>query len=757
MRTLFCFVALAISIVAGCKKKTALTDAAPTQSSAPNVPVPAPSEAVKLLTQLAKTKREAQLATADKLADLAETDPTVIPGLIELLKEKTNLGEGQVMAHQPNSVREAAVIALIYCGEPGEKAAIVLGLPILLSGLTDPDAAVREHTLIAIGRLKLKANGATAKIWPLAEDKSAFVRDAAYNCLIELGVASAPQVAANLAHSEAGVRQTAAEQLARFRPLPADSVDLLRKALVDPNKFIRTTAAETLLDFGAKAAAAAPDLAESIRQSAKDAQPNVPFEPDFSVLNLLVTIGVGSVEPVGKLLAEKDPLILYQALYVLGEIGTPAKATADAIEKIMGVQAHTADVRLEACRALATITGDAAKSTPVMKLALGFQDAVVRNLGLQAAARMGAPGRGFAEAIFPLLDDPEPIIRQQAIAYVATLDSKGREAAVPRLAKRLKDESANVRTAVVRVLADFGPLAAAAADDLAQAAAGDDDAEVRQTATAALADLGPAGISGKPALLATIRDSKASDELRGTALAVLLSIAPADPQSAEAVLKMMSEKSNGSRESAAGAASRLKAVSHEILSKLAAMAASDASVAVRTRAMQALAEIEPKPTALKDKLEALAKAPVPELAHWAKIAIARIDDRTAEMEKLVRSGLVGKPGEQRASIRALGKAIPATAADYPAVDKLSRSKDSTVRQTAAEALGRFNHDAAVAVPRLIELLQDRDEDVQLVAIQSLGAFPAKEAASAVKPLQLKSRGERRANRAARHTLAKWAG
>ena len=184
MRTFFCLIALTISIGTGCKKKTPPTEAASTQSGAPNVPAPAPSEATRLLTQLAKTKREAQLATADKLADLAETDATVIPGLIELLKDKTNLGEGQVMAHQPNSVREAAVIALIYCGEPGEKAAVELGLPILRSGLTDPDAAVREHALIAIGRLKLKANGATAKIWPLAEDKSAFVRDAAYNCLI---------------------------------------------------------------------------------------------------------------------------------------------------------------------------------------------------------------------------------------------------------------------------------------------------------------------------------------------------------------------------------------------------------------------------------------------------------------------------------------------------------------------------------------------------------------------------------------------
>ncbi len=757
MRRLVCLVAAAGFLATGCKKKAPPVEAAPTQAG-PALPSPAgaPSESARLLKQLARTKRAEQMATADQLSDLAETDPSVIPGLLELLKDKTNMGEGQVLPHAPNSVREAAVLALIRSGEAGEKAAVEQGLPILLGGLTDPSAAVREHTLVAIARLGTKANSALPKIWPLAEDASAFVRDATYHCLRELGAASPSRAVALLAHADAGVRLTAAEQLPSFKPLPADSVGPLRKALADPDKYVRTTALESLLDFGAKAAPAVPDLLAAIRKNVEYTQPDVPGAIDFGVLNLLVAIGAASVEPVGTLLAEKNPLIRFQALYVLGELGPLAKATAGEVEKAMNREGDDVQVRLEACRAMAAITGEGAKSAPLLKLALGSEDVGLRGLGLQVVGRMGAPGRGFAEQVFPMLDDPEPVLRRLAIAYVGTLDAEGRGPAVPRLAKLLKDGSASVRTAAVNALADSGPGAAAAASDLAKAATGDDDAEVRRTAAAALADLGPAGSSGKASLLATVHDAKAGDEPRGTALAVLLAVAPDDPQSDGAVLKLLGDPSAALREKAAGVASHLKPASPEVVAKLGTLASADASAAVRTRSVEALAEVEPKPTAARDKLEPLTKSPIPELGHWAKIAVARIDDRPAEVAQLVRSGLKGKFGERIASVEALGRFVPASEEDFPAVDKLSRMKDSATRQKAAEALGRFGGASASAVPRLVEMLQDRDDDVQIAAIQALGKFGPKDASAAVKPLERKSRGDTGTARAARRTLAKLA-
>ena len=757
MRRLVCLIVVAGLAEPGCKKKAPPVEAAPTQS-APGVPslptAPAASDSARLLKQLARTKRAEQMATADQLSDLAESDPSVVPGLLELLKDKANMGEGQVLPHVPNSVREAAVLALVRSGDAGEKAALEQGLPILLDGLADPVAAVREHTLVAIARLGVKAKHALPKVWALAEDGSAFVRDAAYHCVRELGASSPPEVVALLSHAEPGVRLTAAEQLPSFRPLPPNSVEPLRKALADGDRFVRRAAADALLDFGAKAAPAAPDLAEAIRRSAKGAGPDGPDADDFAVVNLLVTIGEASVAPVAKLLADKDPLVLYQALYVLGELGPQAKATVAAVEKIMNRDGEDTGVRLEACRAMATITGDAAKPAPLMKIALTHKEAGVRGLGLQAAARMGAPGRTFAELVHPLLDDPLPAIRKLAIAYVGTLDAKGREAAVPRLAKRLKDETASVRTAAVNLLADFGPLAAAAADDLAQAAASDEDDEVRQTAVAALADLGPAGGAGKATLLATVGNAKAGDEARGTALAVLLAVAPADPQSAAAVLKSLGDPSAAVRESAARAAPRLKPMLPDIVAKLLALATGDKTAAVQVRAVQALAEAEPTPTGLADKLTPLTKSPVSEVAQWAKITLARSEGRTDDLAKAVRSGLNGRLGERLASLEALGRLVPAAAGDFAAVDKLSRLKDSTFRRTAAEALGRFDRDAATVVPRLVEMLQDRDEDVQAAAIQSLARFKPAEAAAAVQPLRLKSRGDTRIARAARRALAK---
>ncbi len=748
------FTALALSLACGCKKKAPPVEPAP-GPDAPNVPSPAvQSETAKLLKQLAKTKRADQLATASQLADLAEEDPAVIPGLLEALKDKTNLGEGQVLPNVPNSVREAAVMALLRCGDDGEKAALERGLPTLIAGLSEASPAVREHTLVAIARLGTKANSTAAKVWPLAEDPSAFVRDAAYNCLRELGVKSAAPVVALLSHTDAGVRLTAAEQLGAFKPLPADSIDPLRKALGDTDKFIRTTAAECLLDFGAKAAPAASDVAEAIRKSAKEAPPNGAEPIDFTLLNLLIGIGASSVEPLGKLLEEKNPLIVYQALYALGEIGPPAKATAAAIEKIMDRQAESPRVRLEACRALATVTGDSAKAAPLLKLALENMQAELRGLGLDVIARMGPTGRGLAPQVLPLLDDGEPVIRQLAIAYVATLDAKGRRAALALLAKRLKDDSATVRTAAVNALADFGPLAAPAAGELATAAATDEDADVRQTAIAALAELGPAGIAAKPTLLTTAGDGKATDDLRSGALAALLAIAPAAPEVSTLVLKLLDEKSGELRERAVQFAPRLKPASPALVSKLAALANGDPSATVRVRAAQALAEVEPPPTALGDAFAALAKSPIPELAQWAKIAQARAENRSADVAQLIRAGLQGQLGARLASVEALGRLIPATDADFPGVDRLSRAKEGKPRQQAAEALGRFDKSPALAIPRLVELLQDRDEDVQLAAIRSLEHFGAKDAAAAVAPLKLKARGDTRNARAARRALAK---
>jgi len=755
MRRFLVLVASAMLLAGGCKKKAPPVEASATTADSPSLPAPpAQSQTTKLLKQLAKTKRADQLATAAQLADLAESDPAVIPGLLEALKDKTNLGEGQVLPNVPNSVREAAVMSLLRCGEDGEKAALDRGLPTLLGGLSDANSAVREHTLVAIARLGSKAGSAAPKVWPLAEDPSAFVRDAAYNCLRELGVKSPPQVVSLLSHTDAGVRLTAAEQLGAFKPLPADSVDPLRKALGDADKFIRTTAAECLLDFGAKAAPAAPDLAEAIRKNAKDAPPNGAEAIDFTPLNLLISIGASSVEPLGTLLAEKDPLILYQAVYALGEIGSPAKSTAEAIEKIMNRDGEDTSVRLEACRAHAAVTGDTAKAAPLLKVALEHKQAEVRSLGLQAVARLGALGRGLAPQVLPLLEDAEPVIRKFAIATTATLDAKGREAAVPLLAKRLKDDSASVRISAVNALADFGPLAAGAAGDLAAASA-DEDSDVRQTAIAALAELGPAGIAAKATLLSTVGDSKASDDLRSGALAAQVAIAPAAPETSAALLKLLDEKSGELRESAAHFAPRLKAASPAIIAKLAALAKGDPNTAVRTRATQALAEVVPVPTSIGDQLAALAKSPILELAQWAKIAQARSENRPADVTRIIRDGLQGPPGERLASVEALGKLISATATDFPGVDRLTRTKEAKPRQQAAEALGRFEKNASLAIPRLVELLQDRDEDVQFAAIRSLERFQAKDAATAVAPLKLKARGDTRIARAARRTLSKW--
>src|SRR5688500_10952469 len=98
---------LAFAVAAGCGKKppAPAPGAGPPAADAPAAPEP--PERDQYLATL-KTKRgEAQLKAADKLAQLAEADPAVIDGLVELLRDKTNAGPKQALPTRVGSTREA--------------------------------------------------------------------------------------------------------------------------------------------------------------------------------------------------------------------------------------------------------------------------------------------------------------------------------------------------------------------------------------------------------------------------------------------------------------------------------------------------------------------------------------------------------------------------------------------------------------------------------------------------------------------------
>lgn len=744
---------LAVLVAAGCGKKKPADAPAPAveEPAVPAVPVPdtpPPTDVAKQLKLLKVNKADVQQAAAAALAAVVETDPAVIPALVELLADKTGLAVGRGTIAGPNSVREAVVLTLVLSGPKGEKAAVENALPVLIAALADANEMIRCNAASAVGRLGAKAAPAVEKLWPLASEPSAPVREAALRALIDIGTVPPGPLCKLLAHADEGVRVTAAENLQYFRGISAEAVNDLVTAVADAKVRVRLAAADALATLGAKAAPAVPALLKALAANS----PTDRIDPDeFAVaaLNAVVAVGEPAVPAVAKFLTDGNPVMRFLAAHMLGEIGPPAKSAADALEKLLADRVP--EVAGEAARALVVVTGSINKVEAPVEAALKEGNADNRRGVLQLIGRMGAAGKPFAAVALPLLDDPDSAVRAAALEFVATLDAATAKPAIPKVAKLLADDEANTRVQAANVLLALGRAAVPVADALAKAVAGDTDDRVRLTALDALAALGPDGKVAVPELVKVIGDGSAPSAVRVKALAVAPALAPADADLAKAVAKALADKTETVREAAAFALPALADPPAEALKKLGELIATDKTYAGRTTAVRAAAALGPKAAALKDKLTAASASEVRDHANWGKIALACVEGKTGEVDLLVRGGLASKwPAERNAALTALAGLVAPKVADAVAVLAASKERSAVTRHAAAVVLARIP-DSPDAVTRLTELLKDADPDVKLVAIRGLETLGPK-ATAASKALREVANGKDDTARAARKAL-----
>ena len=701
----------------------------PTEPPAPTASAPvanAPPKALlpieALFRKLRSPSPTAQGAAVDELATAAATDPEVVPGLVVAVDETTNRGAGAVFPNQVNSIREAAVVGLLKSGPAGERAFAEQALPKLIAGLSDPDPAVREHTAVALSRAGRRAEPAVPALWPLAEDESVNVRGAAYRALIaiEIEPASTLPVAELLAHSEPAVRAHAAEMLRRFQPLPDAAVPLLADALEDDDPFVRGAAATALIPFGPKAAPAVPRLIEAVQKiQLADLQKPEPIE--LAPVNALAAVGEPAVGPTTKLLKEKEPLIRYLATYTLGEIGPAAKSALPELEKLL--RDTSGEVALEAARAVAVVGGDSAPTTELMKFALGHMEPATRLYALQTIVRMGDAGRGLAPLALPLIDDPTPEVRRAALTYVGTLDGKTAKPVIGKVADMLQSDDESTRLETARVLGELGSAAGPAADALGRTAANDNAPPVRTAALFALSDLGTAGKGGLPGLITLAKNANADHADRAKAITALPRIGPSDKPAFEAVMATSTDKSAIVREAAATALGRFPKPSAPTVGRLAELAKSDPSPATRSAALESIARLGPKAAAARPTVESLAGDRSGNVSVWAKVGVARIDEKPDAALAAIRAGLASaSPGEQQAAAEAMPLLGEPAEADVTAVARLLTDESPYMRRIAADVLGRLGRAARPAVPRLLKLMaNDTDGEVRTAAAKALGS------------------------------------
>lgn len=713
--------ALALGLVApGCGPKERPAAPDPAAPAVPAAPAAGPdADRKKWLAGLRAGSQKARETAMDELSWLAEDDPAVLAALVELLRDKTTAGPGRTLPNQINSAREAAARALLLCSK-GEAVLKEKGLPVLREGLTDPGAAVREHTAYTLGQLGALAKPLAADVQKLCTDPDPNVRGVAFDALRSLGVSDPVALARLLGHPEEDVVRLAAELIPLVPAVPAGAVEALGKALASENTNVSVAAAEGLAAAGPTAAPAAPALVDTIRKS----YPNEPPEraridgPELAYWRALARIGGAAVGPVEKLLEHPNLIVRALAARTLAEIGPPAKPAIGALKKAL--TDATVNVAVEAAVALVRIGEPADEPLAVFKRALDAPVEGVAAYAIEAVPRLRAAGKPLVPLALAKLSDKSALTRYAALWLVSQVPPEEGARAVPEVAVLVTDEQVEVRRLVGRVLERLGPTGAGAADALGKALATETEPDVRNQFVEALLAMGTGAKPAVPQLLPLVADANIDLAVRAK-VAVAVAVAdPASPAAGVALLKAASDADPVLRAAAADALGRLNPLPAGAVPALVKMARSDDKNGPRVAALRALVAAGPRATAAKPDLEAISNGTQPWLALWAKVALSALDGDVRRSAPVVRRALAEKGAQTRAAAVEALLIVGVARDDLPVLLKFIKDVNGPTKVAAATALGQLGPLSKDAVPDLVRALDHNDSDVRVAAADALG-------------------------------------
>jgi HEAT repeat protein len=753
--------AVALSLVAaGCSKKS---DAPVKVEDGGAADGKGPGLGKALDRTIGDLKANSVAKRAAALRGITQFDPEeAIPSLVEALDDKT-FTEGAVYPGEPNSTREAVVLALLKLGAEGEKALTESGLPVLIKGLKDDSNGVREHTALAIGLLGAKGKPTADALTNLCGEKNDNVRRAAYDALARVGGASPKAIAVLLNRPDSKVAYDAARALNTMRPLPKDIIPALESALKKPVGIMepdevgltRMEVAEALAGFGKDAAPAVPALVGVLKATTEEdfdkyfrprtgGDPSGQRNDESPAMMALRKIGKPAVPALVEALKDDSPLVRWQAAMVLAGIGPDAKEALPALKEARDAEIKrpevSPDVVTAAALAEVQLGGDPAEPVAAVVELLKTPNAQLRYYVARVLGRFGRKGAGATEALTGLLDDMAEAVRAQAADSLRALGPAAKSA-IPALAKKLADEDEAVRRSALDALKALGPVAAEAAPEMAKLLGM--EGSLQRAAAEALAAIGPGARTAVPAL-AKLLHSK-DDREKTAAAEALTAIGPGAKAAAPDLVAMLEEKDSELQVTALKALEAIASADANVVQALSSRLTAT-HMRVRVAAVRALAALGPAAKSAAPNLQkfggAGAKTPNPVTAVWAAAALHRIGVEPNTNLQVVLDALTNKePAGKAARLAAMDAAdVLGTGAKAALPELTDALNDKTpigvqdktpVRQRAIAALGKMGAAAKPAVPKMVALLREKDSDLKRATLEALGRIgPAADFATA---------------------------
>jgi HEAT repeat protein len=362
-------------------------------------------------------------------------------------------------------------------------------LRLFLSWLDHPNKALRAWARNWIRHLYESGDAVVPELVAALGHKDPQILLGVMDSLLRCGGAAAdatPRLAELLRHRQVGLRETAATTLGAVGAGRPDAVAALAAALRDESAKVRHAAAEALARFGPAAAAAVPALTGALN----DRQAEV-CSAAVRALGQIGAAAAGTVPAVLALQEHEYASVRYQAVMALPRLGEPG--VAEVVRRLrepgrhaylIGALSRCAWVDPAIVREVAAILCD--RSHPERAA---------------AAAALGdfrpAAEPTVAALVEALVEDDDALREAAAKALVIlTINAKDAViplagAAVPALARAVRNGTYRTRVDSCRALEKLGAAAAPAVPALT-AAVNDPDFIVRQCARAALRAIPPA-------------------------------------------------------------------------------------------------------------------------------------------------------------------------------------------------------------------------------------------------------------------------